>query len=207
MATTPGNRPARFPGFDSIGELRTWDHVTAGVVLERLAPPPPLQFFGPDEEPTARALVDRLLAQDTDPRVPVIELIDRRLAERIGDGYRYDNMPDDPEAWHQSVAALDAEARARYGRPFWDIGIEEQNEILDMVSHCEGDWRGLPGQRVFSLWMRYAASLFYSHPWAWNEIGFGGPAYPRGYKNLGLDKREHWEVADHGGGPFGGERT
>ena len=29
-----------------------------------------------------------------------------------------------------------------------------------------------------------------------NEIGFGGPAYPRGYKALGVDKREGWEVED-----------
>ncbi|MGZ4619257.1 MAG: hypothetical protein ACXV3F_11180 [Frankiaceae bacterium] len=46
---------------------------------------------------------------------------------------------------------------------------------------------------MWSLWTRYAATAFYSHPWAWNEIGFGGPAYPRGYQNLGLDAREHWE--------------
>jgi hypothetical protein len=44
--------------------------------------------------------------------------------------------------------------------------------------------------------MRYACAAFYSHPWAWNEIGFGGPAYPRGYENIGLDKREHWEVPE-----------
>jgi hypothetical protein len=57
-------------------------------------------------------------------------------------------------------------------------------------------WHGLPAARVWSLWTRYAATAFYAHPWAWNEIGFGGPAYPRGYKNLGLDRRESWEVAD-----------
>ncbi|MGZ4229300.1 MAG: gluconate 2-dehydrogenase subunit 3 family protein, partial [Solirubrobacteraceae bacterium] len=32
-----------------------------------------------------------------------------------------------------------------------------------------------------------------SHPWAWNEIGFGGPAYPRGYARLGAGQRENWE--------------
>ena len=32
---------------------------------------------------------------------------------------------------------------------------------------------------------RAILSAFYSHPWAWNEIGFGGPAYPRGYARLG----------------------
>ena len=39
---------------------------------------------------------------------------------------------------------------------------------------------GCPAGRVFALWMRYACAAFYSHPWAWNEIGFGGPAYPQG---------------------------
>jgi hypothetical protein len=33
--------------------------------------------------------------------------------------------------------------------------------------------------------MRATLSGFYSHPWAWNEIGFGGPAYPRGFMRLG----------------------
>ena len=40
-------------------------------------------------------------------------------------------------------------------------------------------------------------SAFYSHPWAWNEIGFGGPAYPRGYAAFGSpglgEEAEAWE--------------
>ena len=43
--------------------------------------------------------------------------------------------------------------------------------------------------------MRAVLSAFYSHPWAWNEIGFGGPAYPRGYARLGVGQRESWEGA------------
>jgi hypothetical protein len=42
--------------------------------------------------------------------------------------------------------------------------------------------------------MRGVLGAFYSHPWAWNEIGFGGPAYPRGYARLGPGQREHWEA-------------
>jgi hypothetical protein len=37
---------------------------------------------------------------------------------------------------------------------------------------------------------------FYAHPSAWTEIGFPGPAYPRGYKNTGVDSREPFEVRD-----------
>jgi hypothetical protein len=39
--------------------------------------------------------------------------------------------------------------------------------------------------RARSVVMRAVLAAFYSHPWAWNEIGFGGPAYPRGYMRLG----------------------
>lgn len=49
---------------------------------------------------------------------------------------------------------------------------------------------------MWSLWTRYACTAFYAHPYAWNEIGFPGPAYPHGYKNPGLNRREPFEVRD-----------
>ena len=58
------------------------------------------------------------------------------------------------------------------------------------------DWHGLNAAHVWSLWTRYACTAFYAHPSAWNEIGFPGPAYPRGYKHAGVDAREPFEVAD-----------
>ena len=33
-------------------------------------------------------------------------------------------------------------------------------------------------------------------PDVWNEIGFGGPASPRGYVRMGFDKRDPWEAAE-----------
>jgi len=196
MGITPGSAEQRFPGFDVLDQAHTWDSVTAGLVLGRLGPVQPLRFFSPEEEPTARALVDRLLAQDDDPKIPVLEVIDLRLLEHQGDGYRYENMPEDGEAWRRSVAGLDTDARAACGRPFWDIETTEQMRIVEAVNKLDDDWHGMPAARVFSLWLRYGCSAFYSHPWAFSEIGFGGPAYPRGYKNLGLNRRENWEVAE-----------
>ncbi len=48
-----------------------------------------------------------------------------------------------------------------------------------------GAWERLNVKRAWSVCMRGILAGFYSHPWAWNEIGFGGPAYPRGYMRLG----------------------
>ena len=37
---------------------------------------------------------------------------------------------------------------------------------------------------------------YYSHPTAWSEIGFGGPANPRGYVRLYKDRRDPWEAIE-----------
>ncbi|MDQ6728151.1 MAG: gluconate 2-dehydrogenase subunit 3 family protein [Actinomycetota bacterium] len=194
MGTNPGGGE-RFPGYDVVSQAPAWDVVTQGVVLRRLAPPPPLRFFALDEEAVCRPLLDRLLAQDSEPKVPVFEAIDARLAENETDGWRYEAMPPDGEAWKSSLAGLDDDATERFGARFADLAEEDQKAILEEVRTGDG-WHGLPAKRVWNLWMRYACTAFYAHPWAWNEIGFGGPAYPRGYENLGLDRREHWEVAE-----------
>ncbi len=193
---TPGSVEPRFPGYDVMGQTKTWDQATQAVVLGRLGPPPVLLFFSTSQEPTARALIDRLLAQNDEPRIPVIEMIDQRLIEHRGDGYRYEAMPADGEAWTRSIEAIDADARAFFGVGFADLEIRHQMELIECVRCLEGNWHGLPAGRLFELWMRYACDAYYSHPWAWNEIGFGGPAYPRGYKNVGIGKREPWEVEE-----------
>jgi len=196
MGTTPGSGEARFPGFDVLEQQNKWDDVTRAAVLSRLAPDRPLRFFDTEQEKTARALFDRLLGQDDGPQVPVLEMVDERLSERRGDGYRYDDMPEDWDAFGASIEGLDDDARRLTGRPFGDVPTEVQMRIIDDVRTTKGAWHGMPAKRVFSLWTRYACDAFYSHPWAWNEIGFGGPAYPRGYKNLGTARREPWEVPE-----------
>jgi len=193
-AITPQGR-GKFTGYDVLDQTAYWDDVTAGVVLARLAPTSDLAFFTATENGVVSALFDLLLAQDREPKIPVVALVDARLAAGETDGWHYDDMPPDPEAWRQTLAFLDSDARERTGQPFALLTREQQAPLVQDVNEAES-WHGLPGKQVWSLWTRYACSAFYSHPWAWNEIGFGGPAYPRGYKNSGLDAREPWEVAD-----------
>jgi hypothetical protein len=192
--TTPGGQ-VRYPGYDVLGQAPTWDPVTRGVVLRRLGPPPPVRFFTPAEEAVARPLLDRLLAQDDEPRVPVFEHVDARLAEDQTDGWHHEDLPPDGDAWRASLAALDADARAGFGRGFALLPRRQQKDLLEAVRTVDR-WHGLPATRVWSLWMRYALTAFYAHPWAWNEIGFGGPAYPRGYKSIDLDGLEPWEARE-----------
>lgn len=187
----------RYPGLDVMAQSRHWDAATTGVVAPRVGMPPDIRFFTRDEVATACALFDRLLGQEEDPRVPVVALVDARLAEDQTDGWRYADMPHDNQAWRDSLAGLDADARQEFGLRFHELRPDEQDGVLRHVQHLsDQDWRGMPAGHVWSLWTRYACTAFYSHPWAWQEIGFTGPAYPRGYKNPGIDTLEPFEVAD-----------
>lgn len=192
--TTPGNK-GRYGAFDVLREVSHWDALTAGVVLARLRPDPNLKFFTGDEEPTARALFDVLLGQYDEPKVPVTELVDARLVEGETDGWRYEDMAEDGAAWRQSLAALDDQASEVFARRFHELRRDEQVQIIQGVQDASS-WHGFNAKHLWSLWTRYACTAFYSHPWAWNEIGFGGPAYPRGYKNMGIDRRERWETEE-----------
>lgn len=192
---SPG-KESRFPGFDAAGQAPHWDRVTAGTVLSRLAPPP-LKFFTAAEAACAGALLDQLLAQCGERMVPALEMVDARLSAGETDGWRYADMPEDGQAWRDSLAALDADAFLRCGASFAEAREADRMALIQAVQdRGSGDWHGLPAGHVWSLWTRYACTAFYSHPAAWDEIGFPGPAYPRGYKNAGVGKREPFEVAD-----------
>jgi hypothetical protein len=57
------------------------------------------------------------------------------------------------------------------------------------------EWADLPPARFFKdVLLKAAAGFYYAHPDAWSEIGFGGPASPRGYVRLGFDQRDPWEA-------------
>ncbi len=195
--TTPGNAPTHFPGFDVLSQVDHWDDVTARVVLGRLESGASLRFFSDDERPTAQALVDQLLDQRHEPKVPVLQMIDRRLADGETDGWHYADLPVDQEAWRRSLRGLDDDARTARGARFAECSWLEQSSMVAHVQELGSQaWHGLRADRLWSLWTRYACTAFYSHPWAWNEIGFSGPAYPRGYKNARVGGREPWEVRE-----------
>jgi hypothetical protein len=190
----PGNR---FPGFDVLSQAGGWDPVTARLVTSRLDPPAPAAFFTGAEAACAAALVNLLTGQQDGQEIPVLPMIDARLAAGETDGWRYSDMPEDGQAWRDTLAYLDADAARRYGTTFAAAPEEQQLELIQAVQdRGSKDWHGLNAAHVWSLWTRYACTALYAHPLAWNEIGFSGAAYPRGYKNAGVDKLEPFEVSD-----------
>ncbi len=192
---TPQMR-GRYPDFNVLDEVGHWDEATRKVVLARIEHVPEIRFFTTDEVATLGAFLDLLLAQDGEPRIPVLNMIDAKLFAGELDGFRYADLPDDRETWRRVAAGLDAAAVEHGSIEFAGASREIQERVVHDFATAELHgrvWDELPPARAWKVVTRGALSAFYSHPWAWNEIGFGGPAYPRGYARLGVGQRESWE--------------
>jgi hypothetical protein len=188
----------RYPDYNVLDEREHWDEATRRVVLDRLENVPPPRFLTADEARTLGTFCDLVMAQDRDPKIPVLNMVDAKLFAGQLDGFRFDGMPDDGETWRRVAVGLDAAARQHGSRDFAGAAHDVQRDVIDALSNgkLHGEvWDDLDPARAWSVVMRAILSAFYSHPWAWNEIGFGGPAYPRGYARLGAGQRERWEGA------------
>lgn len=187
----------RYPDFNVLDEADHWDELTRRVVLDRVEHVPPIRFFTRMEADTLGAFCDVVLAQDREPRIPVLNFVDAKLWAGQLDGFRFAGMPDDRETWRRAAVGLVAAARQHGAPDFVSASSEIQHRVVDAFHRGElrGEvWDELPPDLAFSVLMRAVLSTFYSHPWAWNEIGFGGPAYPRGYARLAAGQRENWEA-------------
>lgn len=199
----PRAQPGYYPGFSTLDQQAFWDVATRQVVRKRVEEIPPIRFFA-DNLTLATAIFDRILPQDDRDlahRIPIVRYIDERLSEGVGDGYRYAEVPADTECYRLGFQGIEAIADHLHGTSFTQLGTRAQDEIIlslrdDNPPAGHDAWQRFPAIRFFELLVTDAVDAYYSHPYAWDEIGFGGPSYPRGYMRLENGLPEPWEVAE-----------
>ena len=202
----PKNSRDKYPGYDVLSKWSSpsWNEKTREVIRRRLAIAPEPRFFTAEEFETVSAIAARIVPQPaTRPPIPVAALVDRKLDEGAMDGYRAPGMPRDGQAWRIGLRALEAEAQAAYQRRFAALAGELQDTLLHRAEAGElsaPEWGTLRPKDFFKHRLaRDIVLAYYAHPTAWSEIGFGGPASPRGYVRLGFNERDGWEAAEaHG---------
>ena len=198
------SQPGYYPGFEILSQQAFWDQATRAVVLERLTNIPQLSFFTPGEAAIIEAVFDHIIPQDDrepDKKIPIVPFVDRRLQKNRIDGYRFATMPSDQEAYRLGIAAIEEMSRALHSCGFVDLGPLEQDKLLESLHDgrpeaAQETWKRMPVHRFWMLLVQDATEVYYAHPYAWDEIGFGGPAYPRAYVRLERGEREPWEVEE-----------
>jgi hypothetical protein len=176
----------------------SWDDTTREVIRKRLNEVPPRRFFTDTEWSTLEAVSARLVPQpERSNPIPIVPWIDEKLHHNWRDGFRYDDMPPLREAWRLGLAGIDEESRRRFGADFRSLPEWQRDTVLRGIQAGDvqgGAWEHLPAQRFFTtVLLKEVVGEYYAHPAAWSEVGFGGPASPRGYVRLGLNQRDPWE--------------
>ncbi len=198
-------RKNRYPHADILAQRGHWDDATREVVLDRVHNVPAFEHFDEHSRRTLEALCERVIPQADKPpdrRVPIAPWIDQRYGTVSPEGFQFDDMPPNKEAWDRGLAGLDETGRFLFGQQFADLDGGQQDEVLRIVRRGDppGDiWQKLPARRWWIyVALRQIAGVYYAHPFAWDEIGFGGPAYPRGYYALNDGAPEPWEPREAG---------
>jgi hypothetical protein len=183
----------------------SWDEQTREVIRKRLTEIPERRFFTRAEWQTLESICARLIPQpERSNPIAIVPWIDDKLHHDRRDGFRYEDMPPLPEVWRLGLQGVDEESRRRFGTQFRSLPEADQDAVLRTIQAgdvADGVWARLPAQRFFTtVLLKEVVGEYYAHPAAWSEVGFGGPASPRGYVRLGLNQRDPWEPPERASG-------
>ena len=197
---------SRYVGYNVLDKWSSpdWDDQTREVVRQRLEHVPQIRFFTEQEVRTLTAVAERILPQIDRPdseKIPIVPWIDQKLFDDLRNGYRYEDLPPQREAWRLGLAGIDEASRGLFaGRTFCDLDPLSQDVVLTHVEQgrAPGDsWKELAAKRFFtSVLLITIVQTYYAHPLAWNEIGYNGPSSPRGHIRKGVGRVDPWEAQE-----------
>lgn len=193
------SRHSRYPGYDVWEEHQHWDDHTKKIVGSRRTPQVSYAFFSQGEALLMQTIVSVLV---NDHRLEVltyvIQHLDDSLASPIGEAQRKVGVLPKKQLYRKGLAGVDAESHARYGVDYVVLKKEEQQAVLQAISEGETKaadaWSEVDSVTFFKRILRDAVDACYSHPLVWSDIGYGGPAYPRGYVRVEKGLTDPWEA-------------
>ncbi len=169
---------------------------TRAALEARLAPQTDYapQFFDADTYQLLQAVAARVFPQPD--RATPIELapnVDKRLLEGRADGWRYDAMPPDREAYRLGLGGINQAAQAGFQRPFVALSAEQQDVVIGQLAAGEApgeNWQQVPQDKFFEEMLAELAESYSAHPLAQEEIGYVGMADVPGWTRIGLNELE-----------------
>lgn len=188
---------SHYPGFNTLAEQDAWDDYSRSVVLKRLQPAKPT-LLRQDEIDTVRAIARNLLYESREKLLDfVVAHIDSQLASPIGESERKSMLPPQDVLVRRGLAALNGAAMEMESKPFHLCKPETQAHLLQTLQKGQAAlpavFADVPQKDLFKKLLLLSVDAFSSHPAIWSEMGYPGPAYPRGYYRIERGLHDPWE--------------
>ena len=128
----------------------------------------------------------------------IVSHIDQTLHQSLGEGQRKVGVPEAPELIRSGLRAIEEGVQSLYGTSFISLDIDRQKQVLQKISECKAEpmevWNSIEQEPLFNKLLKLTVESYCSHPKVWSEIGYAGPAYPRGYVRTKLGQLDPWEA-------------
>ena len=153
------------------------------------------QFLAPEAFALLEAVAARLFPQPDRPDapIPLAPAVDQRLAEGRADGWRYDALPPDREAYRLGLGGIQEIAQALFQTNFQRLDAAGQDAVLQALASTTPPgttWETLNAGRFFEEMLAELTEAYYSHPLAQEEIGYVGMADLPAWSKIGLNEKE-----------------
>lgn len=179
-------------------EKDEWDNHTQQIVSNRLHPTTSYSFLTQEESTILQTICKQLTGDERESLILyILDHIDQTLSSPIGEGQRKVGMPKAKELIRLGLEALEQTSQEKYQISFVQLDKKTQLLLLNQLSNEQAltsKWNFVPQRELFKKLLTLTLEAYYSHPLVWSEIGYGGPAYPRGYVRTQLGQLDPWEA-------------
>lgn len=191
---------SHYPSYNVMEQKDHWDHHTQEIVTDRLVQKQQYQLLTDVEVEIIRSLCTHLIHdQRADIIQYVIRHIDQFISSNVGESQRKPGIPPAPQLIRDGIQAIDQLSMQRHMDHYFHLSIADQTAILSEISQAKNHnpvdvWGIIPPKELFNMLLKLTTEAYYSHPVIWSEIGYAGPAYPRGYVRTQGGHLDPWEA-------------
>lgn len=202
---------SRYPQFDVMAEAERWDAHTRDIVMRRLEGPHKFRTLDEHQVRTLKVLARHLLYEDRHEILTfAASHVDARIHDQVGESQRKPEIPPEDVLVRSGLKALDAIANSRHQKAFVDCDVDQQFAIVSAMQLGQLEplnpdeainapqWSDPQNAKsiqkaFFKKVLGLMVDALASHPLIWSEIGYAGPAYPRGYYRIERGLTDPWE--------------
>ena len=157
------------------------------------------RFFAPETFALLETVAACLFPQPDRPDRPIAlaPAVDQRLTEGRADGWRYDALPPDREAYRLGLGGIQETAQALFLNDFAQLDTQQRHHVMQAVASGTPPgitWQTLDAARFFEEMLAELTETYYAHPLAQEEIGYVGMADLPAWTKIGLNEKDEREL-------------
>ncbi|OEF97759.1 gluconate 2-dehydrogenase subunit 3 family protein [Desulfuribacillus alkaliarsenatis] len=185
-----------YPKYHVLEQQDYWDPHTRDIVLGRLEYSYTTNYLTLAEVELLKRVCAHLIHDKNEEILYfIIRHIDSTLSSQIGENQRQEGIPSAKDLIRHGLELLNSATKRYNSMRFIESNADAQLAVLEELAKGNiNEWDIRLQQAFFKKLLSLTVDAYYSHPVVWSAIGYGGPAYPRGYVRAGLGQLDPWEA-------------